>query len=264
MRTQSRVSTQAWFKPQSTYTHISRTRLRPTQCISSRSFTSSLKKASSAVASRQSETRNDDTEQSSSQNSSNQSTSMNNTPDRFLELQHPPSSTPRRRSQQARPGTSATDTRDAWMAFNRNRSRPIRDSNFVNSIMTPAQRQTQTDNKVEDLLSKAIMSAPSRNTNAFDLPSLNSLDNVAPTEYPTLNSRTGRSIPVKYGLPMAIRQLDGLIARNKVRRDAAAQRFHERPGLKRKRVKRQRWAKRFKEGFLYLTSRIKKLRRQGW
>lgn len=53
-------------------------------------------------------------------------------------------------------------------------------------------------------------------------------------------------------------------ARNKVRREANNQRFHERPGLKRKRLRRERWRKKFMEGFKATVGRVKQLKNQGW
>ncbi|KAK3323768.1 hypothetical protein B0T19DRAFT_426880 [Cercophora scortea] len=51
---------------------------------------------------------------------------------------------------------------------------------------------------------------------------------------------------------------------NRVKRDVAMQRFHERNGLKRKRLKRERWAKRFSNGFHHTVCRVMELRKQGW
>lgn len=42
------------------------------------------------------------------------------------------------------------------------------------------------------------------------------------------------------------------------------QRFHERPGLRRKRLKSERWRKRFKHGFQATTTRVRELTKQGW
>lgn len=81
-----------------------------------------------------------------------------------------------------------------------------------------------------------------------------------------LRPSTGRSIPVGTGIDIgkAFRLLEQSCARNKVRSDFTAQRFHERPGLKRKRLKRQRWRKRFMEGFKATVARVKQLKDQGW
>lgn len=42
------------------------------------------------------------------------------------------------------------------------------------------------------------------------------------------------------------------------------QRFHERPGLRRKRLKSERWRARFKQGFQATTERVRELKKQGW
>jgi len=60
------------------------------------------------------------------------------------------------------------------------------------------------------------------------------------------------------------RLLEQSCARNGVRRDANSQRFHERPGLKRKRLRRERWRRKFMEGFKATVGRVKQLKNQGW
>ncbi|KAG9243583.1 hypothetical protein BJ878DRAFT_510105 [Calycina marina] len=70
----------------------------------------------------------------------------------------------------------------------------------------------------------------------------------------------GGSIDVARGF----RLLEQSCARNKVRSDFTKQRFHERPGLKRKRLVRERWRRRFMEGFQEAISKVREMRRQGW
>lgn len=62
----------------------------------------------------------------------------------------------------------------------------------------------------------------------------------------------------------AFRTMEIQCARNSVRRDFQKQRFHERPGLKRKRLRRERWAKRFKANFVGTVQMVQRMRRQGW
>lgn len=62
----------------------------------------------------------------------------------------------------------------------------------------------------------------------------------------------------------AFRVLGARLAQNNVRKDFQRQRFHERPGLKRKRLKSERWRKRFKEAFQGTVQRVVGLKRQGW
>jgi len=83
-----------------------------------------------------------------------------------------------------------------------------------------------------------------------------------------LSARTGRTIdvdPLKTNdLGRAMRQLEMLCNRNRIRQDFGRQRFHERGGLKRKRLKSSRWRARFKMGFRTAVDRVQELRKQGW
>ena len=54
------------------------------------------------------------------------------------------------------------------------------------------------------------------------------------------------------------------LAQNRVRRDSAKQKFHERPGLKRKRLASMRYRRRFKVVFSELTKKVKDMARKGW
>ena len=62
----------------------------------------------------------------------------------------------------------------------------------------------------------------------------------------------------------ALRTLDIQCAVNRVRSDLQKQRFHERAGMKRKRLKSERWRKLFKESFKATVTRVKEMRRKGW
>ena len=65
-------------------------------------------------------------------------------------------------------------------------------------------------------------------------------------------------------LGRALRQMEMKLAINSVRADFNRQRFHERAGLKRKRLKSQRWRKRFKQGFRAVVAKVDDMRRRGW
>ncbi|KAF1960604.1 hypothetical protein CC80DRAFT_488901 [Byssothecium circinans] len=86
--------------------------------------------------------------------------------------------------------------------------------------------------------------------------------------YPRLNASYGRMVELDQSkgrdLVRGISMLGSLMARNKVRADFMKQRYHERPGLKRKRLKSQRWRARFKKGFRDVTARVSELTRKGW
>ncbi|OBT76455.1 hypothetical protein VF21_04005 [Pseudogymnoascus sp. 05NY08] len=89
---------------------------------------------------------------------------------------------------------------------------------------------------------------------------------VPPKPALRLNARTGRSVVVAGGVDIgrSFNLLGMACARNKVKLDFNRQRFHERGGLKRKRLKRERWARRFMAGFKGTIARIKEMKRQGW
>ncbi|OAL03439.1 hypothetical protein IQ06DRAFT_291234 [Phaeosphaeriaceae sp. SRC1lsM3a] len=86
--------------------------------------------------------------------------------------------------------------------------------------------------------------------------------------YPRLNPSYGRTVELDVSrgrdLVRGIGMLGSLMARNKVRRDMMTQRFHERPGLKRKRQASERWRARFKQGFVHVTRRVSELTGKGW
>jgi hypothetical protein len=81
-----------------------------------------------------------------------------------------------------------------------------------------------------------------------------------------LGPSTGRSITIGATIDVGrgFRLLEMSCARNKVRSDANKQRFHERGGLKRKRLRRERWRRRFMDGFKATVGRVKQLKNQGW
>ncbi|KAL9125280.1 MAG: hypothetical protein Q9217_005493 [Psora testacea] len=102
------------------------------------------------------------------------------------------------------------------------------------------------------------------------LQELKGLLTLNPRNKRTIRSRpkVGRTIELDKARGMdfgrAMRQLNILCATNRVRADAMRQRFHERPGMKRKRLKSERWRKLFKEGFRATVGRVKEMRRKGW
>lgn len=81
-----------------------------------------------------------------------------------------------------------------------------------------------------------------------------------------LRPSVGRSfqLDAKTDLARGLALLNTRVRVNKVNQDQVRQRFHERPGLKRKRLRSERWRARFKEGFKATCGRVKELARQGW
>jgi small subunit ribosomal protein MRP21 len=62
-------------------------------------------------------------------------------------------------------------------------------------------------------------------------------------------------------LGRALHNLEAKCRYNNVRNDIMKQRFHMRPGLKRKTLKSERWRKRFKEGFKAVVSKVQDMRK---
>lgn len=83
-----------------------------------------------------------------------------------------------------------------------------------------------------------------------------------------LGPSLGRSVTVSaqksMDLARAFRSLEIKCAVNNVKRDFNTSRFHERPGMKRKRLKQVRWRARFKAGFQAIVRRVEDMRRKGW
>ncbi|KAI6365285.1 hypothetical protein MCOR25_005415 [Pyricularia grisea] len=76
----------------------------------------------------------------------------------------------------------------------------------------------------------------------------------------------GRTVPTTHNVDAAkaFQLLQFLVRRNNVAGDFHRQRFHERGGLKRKRLKSQRWRARFKTSFVFTVKRVQQLVKQGW
>ncbi|KAK4628808.1 hypothetical protein CLAFUW4_07968 [Fulvia fulva] len=83
-----------------------------------------------------------------------------------------------------------------------------------------------------------------------------------------LGPTLGRTVEVNAARGMdvgkAFRSLETLCGRNSVKRDFQMQRFHERPGMKRKRLKSVRWRRHFKKNFKATVVLVQKMTRQGW
>ncbi|KAH6612060.1 hypothetical protein C7974DRAFT_406935 [Boeremia exigua] len=86
--------------------------------------------------------------------------------------------------------------------------------------------------------------------------------------YPRLEPAYGRTVELDAtrgrDIVRGIGMLGSLMARNRVKRDVQSQRFHERGGLKRKRLASERWRARFRKGFQEVTGRVVELTRKGW
>lgn len=78
----------------------------------------------------------------------------------------------------------------------------------------------------------------------------------------------GRTIDLTIGsgmdLAKGLARLDTQCKANRVRADTNRQRFHERKGLKKKRLRSERWRQRFMGGFRATCKRVNELAKQGW
>jgi len=95
--------------------------------------------------------------------------------------------------------------------------------------------------------------------------------NIGPAPEPPmlkLGPKLGRTVSINENagvdVTAGMRKLDMLIATNRIRGDFNSQKFHERAGMKRKRLRSMRWRTRFKLGFHHMCSRAIKLKKQGW
>ncbi|KAL2267140.1 hypothetical protein VTJ83DRAFT_4417 [Remersonia thermophila] len=81
-----------------------------------------------------------------------------------------------------------------------------------------------------------------------------------------LKPSTGRTIHVgdRVDVARGLRLLERLCAQNQVKHATILARAHERPALKRKRLRRERWRARFKTGFQSCVKRVFQLKAQGW
>ena len=81
-----------------------------------------------------------------------------------------------------------------------------------------------------------------------------------------LRPSTGRIIRIggKTDVANGFKKMARLVATNNIKRDKYTQAFHERPGLRRKRLKSERWRARFKDGFRDVIVRTQEIRAQGW
>ncbi|CAF9931478.1 MAG: hypothetical protein GOMPHAMPRED_005920 [Gomphillus americanus] len=65
-------------------------------------------------------------------------------------------------------------------------------------------------------------------------------------------------------LARALGLLNTVLKSNMVRKQVNMQKFHERPGLKRKRLKSERWRQRFMVSFRHVVGKVRQMKSQGW
>lgn len=88
---------------------------------------------------------------------------------------------------------------------------------------------------------------------------------TAPVTGRTIFIDSTSSRPGKVNNPeAAFKRLDIVMSQNRIKMMWHQQRFQERAGMKRKRLKMFRWKKRFRVGFVETARRVKELKKQGW
>lgn len=120
----------------------------------------------------------------------------------------------------------------------------------------------------DDMLPASGTPAPSLYNKPSEAAALAAQQEETFGNFPRLNPSYGRSVELDPSrgrdIVRGIGMLGSLMGRNRVKYDFNKQRFHERPGLKRKRLASERWRARFKKGFSHVTARVSELTRKGW
>ena len=149
--------------------------------------------------------------------------------------------------------SSATDVENAYRDFLNPSGSGVRSGSIAGSMLMPSASDSSstTQRQVNGNLLFGNERAAQRNKRT-----------VRPR--PTV----GRTIEVEERMGVdfgqAVKKLSMLLVNNRVRQDQRMQKYHERAGAKRKRLKRERWRRYFKEGFNATIGRVKQMRRQGW
>ncbi|KAK0645701.1 hypothetical protein B0T16DRAFT_145591 [Cercophora newfieldiana] len=81
-----------------------------------------------------------------------------------------------------------------------------------------------------------------------------------------LDTTLGRNVNVTRTMPVekALQRLAGSVSRNRVFQEWRSRKFHERPALKRKRLRRERSEARFAQSVRAAITRTMELRQMGW
>ncbi|KAI3393867.1 hypothetical protein diail_3542 [Diaporthe ilicicola] len=174
----------------------------------------------------------------------------------LLSSDNPTSTTP--------PTTSSTNT--PAQSSNESRPAPWAKPSSENLARSQAKRKAGNNQKVGilDTLEDLNLLGPNSEDLLGSVGSLRA-EQAADVKY-RLRPSVGRTIHMstKVDLARGLALLNTRVRSNKVSQDFNKQRFHERPGLKRKRLRSERWRARFKDGFKASCSRVQELARQGW
>ncbi|KAK5721606.1 hypothetical protein LTR15_006195 [Elasticomyces elasticus] len=141
--------------------------------------------------------------------------------------------------------------------------RPSSPNYRTGASISPRSRATTDYSGITALLSDSF-SANTRTPPTLQAPPL-----LIPKPLPfTLSPSVGRAVNVipdrGMDIGRAFKTLEIQCNKNSVKRDFMRQRFHERPGLKRKRLRQERWRRRFRENFRGVVAMVQGMRAQGW
>ncbi|KAJ3517151.1 hypothetical protein NLJ89_g689 [Agrocybe chaxingu] len=81
--------------------------------------------------------------------------------------------------------------------------------------------------------------------------------------YPPAHAYTGRTVEVTKDLGMAYKQLDSILSRNQVRQTLRLTERHEKKGVKRRRLRSERWRKQFANEVRKKVQLVMKIRDRG-
>ncbi|KAK6521936.1 hypothetical protein TWF281_002511 [Arthrobotrys megalospora] len=135
--------------------------------------------------------------------------------------------------------------------------------------LVPYARISTSSARLQSDASQPLNKAPSMDwTTNSPIPTDAGIPSIPPSYHsklpPRLSSTAGRSVAVRGGdVAGALMQLRRVCNENQIARDANAQRFYERPGMKKKRLRRERFRRRFKESFKRMVSTVLEMKRQG-
>jgi small subunit ribosomal protein MRP21 len=141
-------------------------------------------------------------------------------------------------------------------------------SNPSSSFRRPSGKLGPPKLNFDDMSLPTDMLDPNLSNKPSDAANLATQQQETFANYPRLNPTYGRTVELDASrgrdLVRGIGMLGSLVSRNKIKHNMMKQRFHERGGLKRKRLNSERWRARFKKGFVEVTRRVSELTGKGW
>lgn len=200
---------------------------------------------------------------------------LSHTPGRFIAASSPDSaafgSPPTTSS--AAPAAADSESNRAAVAAKMNWLTPGRGSNRISTLEKSLNGGDSADNIIAMLqtqktrkIDTSALKFGQRGNRDLEGLITSQIQAPAPKQKIRLSPATGRTVEIGgyVDIGRGFRMLEQSCARNKVRKDAQLQRFHERGGLKRKRLRKERWRRKFMEGFQATITRVNEIRMQGW